>query len=72
VVSVPTEAVNTGADGIPFVYSKNKLKKIVVPGESNDKFIVIEKGLKAGERVYLAQPPDADSFRLEGEDLVKN
>lgn len=69
-VFIPTEAVNTGSDGIPFVYTKNKLKKIVVPGDSNEKFIVIEKGLKPGEKIYLARPEDADKFRLDGEELI--
>ena len=71
VIYIPTEAVNTGADGIPFVYTKNKTKKIVIPGDSNEKFIVIEQGLKPGEKIYLAQPPDPEKFRMEGEELIK-
>jgi multidrug efflux pump subunit AcrA (membrane-fusion protein) len=71
VVFIPTEAVNTGPDGIPFVYTKNKLKKIVVPGDSNEKYIVIEQGLKPGEKVYLSPPEEAEKFRLEGEDLIQ-
>ncbi len=71
VVYIPTEAVNTGADGIPFVYTKNKLKKIVVPGDSNEKYIIIEQGLKPGEKVYLSPPEEAEKFRLQGEDLIQ-
>lgn len=71
VVFIPTEAVNTGADGIPFVYTKNKTKKIVIPGDSNEKYIVIEQGLKPGEKVYLAQPPDPEKYRIEGEEIIK-
>lgn len=72
VVYIPAEAVNTGPDGIPFVYTKNKSRKIVIPGDSNDKYIVIEQGLKAGEKIYLVQPANPDDFKLEGKDLIKN
>lgn len=68
-ISIPTECVHTEADGVPFVYTKNKTKQIVVPGESNDKFIVIEKGLKQGTLVYVIEPENGDDFRLAGEEL---
>jgi len=70
VVFIPTEAVRTGSDGIPFVYTKNKTKQIVIPGDSNDKFMVIQQGLKPGEKIYLSPPENSDQFRVEGEDLI--
>ena len=70
VVYIPTEAVRTGSDGIPFVYTKNKTKQIVIPGDSNDKFMVIQQGLKPGEKIYLSPPENSDKFRVEGEDLI--
>ncbi len=70
VVYIPTEAVHTGADGIPFVYTKNHTRQIIKPGDSNDKFIVIEQGLKPGERIYLIQPEDGEKFRMVGEELI--
>ncbi len=70
VVYIPTEAVRTGSDGIPFVYTKNKTKQIVIPGDSNDKFMVIQQGLKPGEKIYLSPPENSDQFRVEGEDLI--
>lgn len=70
-VFVPTEAVNTGSDGIPFVYTKHGTKQIVIPGDSNEKFIVIEQGLEPGEKVYLVIPPDAEKFRTEGEKIIQ-
>jgi HlyD family secretion protein len=70
VVYIPTEAVRTGSDGIPFVYTKNKTKQIVIPGDSNDKFMVIQQGLKPGEKIYLSPPENSDKFRIEGEDLI--
>ncbi len=70
VVYIPAECVHTGSDGIPFVYKKNKTKQIVVPGDANDKFVIIEKGLEPGEEVYTIQPPDGDGFRMVGEELA--
>jgi hypothetical protein len=42
---------------------------VVIPGEANDKNIVIEKGLHPRQLVYLIQPENADNFRLVGEEL---
>ncbi len=69
VIYLPTECIHTGPDGIPFVYTRNKTRQVVVPGEANDKNIVIEKGLKPRQLVYLIQPENADNFRLVGEEL---
>lgn len=70
VIYVPTECVNVGADGIPFVYRKNKTKQVVVLGEMNDKNIIIKQGLEPGTTVYLVPPEDPSKFRLVGKDLI--
>lgn len=72
VVHIPTECVHAGADKIPFVYTKNKTKQIVVTGEANDKNIIIEKGLKPKQLVYIIQPENAEEFRTEGEELIES
>ncbi len=69
VIYIPTECVHAGIDGIPFVYTKDKTKQIVITGESNDKNIVIERGLKPKQVVYLIQPENAEDFKVEGEEL---
>ena len=69
VVYIPAECVHTGPDGIPFVYTKHRTRQVVVPGEANEKNIVIERGLKPNDLVYVIQPENADNFRLEGEEL---
>jgi HlyD family secretion protein len=69
-VSVPTECVHTGMDGVPFVYTKKGTRQIVVPGESNEKYIIIEKGLEPGTTVYLTQPEDFGDFKLAGQELI--
>jgi multidrug efflux pump subunit AcrA (membrane-fusion protein) len=70
VVYIPTECVQTGPDSIPFVYGKNKTKQIVVLGESNEKNIIVQKGLEPGSLIYLIPPEDIDRFKLTGENLI--
>jgi len=69
VIYIPAECVHAGTDRVPFVYTKNKTKQIVVTGESNEKNIIIEKGLNPKQLVYIIQPENADEFKIEGEDL---
>jgi multidrug efflux pump subunit AcrA (membrane-fusion protein) len=70
VIFIPTECVQTGADSIPFVYLKNKTKEIVLLGESNEKNIIVEKGLQPGISIYLVPPQNTDNFKRVGEDLI--
>lgn len=70
VVYIPTECIMTGTDSITFVYTRNRMKQVVVPGESNDKNTVIEKGLKPGTRIYISEPQDHDKFRLTGKEFI--
>jgi hypothetical protein len=67
---IPTECVQAGTDSIPFVYGKNKTKQVVVLGESNEKNVIIEQGLKPGSTIFVIPPEDADNFRLVGEELI--
>ncbi|MFN8210053.1 MAG: efflux RND transporter periplasmic adaptor subunit [Bacteroidales bacterium] len=67
---IPTECIQAGTDSIPFVYMKNKTKKIVLIGESNDKYTLIEKGLEPGSQVYLLPPENPEKFRLTGKELI--
>jgi HlyD family secretion protein len=69
VVYIPIECVHAEADGIPYVYTKNKTRQIVITGESNDKNIVIERGLRPKQVIYLVQPENAKDFKFEGEEL---
>lgn len=70
VISIPAECVHAGTDSIPFVYTKNHKKQVVVLGRFNEKNVIIEKGLKPGTQIYTITPEDPDSFRLEGEELI--
>ena len=70
VLYLPLEAVRAN-DSLTFVYTKHKEKQIVVLGESNENFIIVEQGLSAGEIVYLSTPDDPDSFPYTGLELIE-
>ncbi len=70
VIYVPIETVHTESDGVTFVYTKNKTRQVVVPGEANDRDIVIYKGLEEGDLVYIIQPENPENFRMVGNELA--
>lgn len=70
VTYIPLESVQTGADSIPFVYTKEKTKQVVVLGESNENNIIVEQGLEPGDVVYLSVPEKPESFKMAGEELI--
>jgi multidrug efflux pump subunit AcrA (membrane-fusion protein) len=69
-IYVPAECVHAGLDSIPYVYTKNGTRQIVVLGETSEKNIIIEKGLEPGMSVYLIQPEKPYKFELSGEELI--
>jgi hypothetical protein len=69
VVYIPLEALY--ADSVPFVYRTNGTKQVVIPGEMNDNFRIIEQGLKEGDEVYLSTPEHPEKFELVGLDLIR-
>lgn len=70
VIFIPLETVFATADSIPFVYRKDGTKQVVMLGESNENDVIVEKGLRKGEKLYLSIPADGDKFRLQGEELI--
>jgi multidrug efflux pump subunit AcrA (membrane-fusion protein) len=70
VVYVPSESVQAGTDSITFVYTKDGKRQIVILGESDDKNIIIEKGLNSGTPVWLSTPMNPDKFMIAGSDLI--
>jgi hypothetical protein len=69
-IYIPAECVHTGQDSIPYVYGKNKSRAIVVLGESNDKNVIVERGLEPGRIIYLNLPENPENFKIQGEDLI--
>jgi multidrug resistance efflux pump len=66
---IPLEAL-FGSDTLMYVYRTNGIRQVVVPGEMNDNFRVIEKGLDEGDEIYLSLPENADSFPLAGAEYI--
>ncbi len=71
VIYVPLETVFATPDSIPFVYKKDGTRQIVVLGEANENDIIVEQGLKPGEKLYLSIPEDSEKFKLHGEELIE-
>ena len=59
---VPIECVYSN-DSVNFVYKKS-YKQQVIPGKSNENDIIILKGLKDGDEVYLEPPPEAEKWKI--------
>lgn len=70
VLYVSAGSVHAGTDSIPFVYTRDGKKQIVVLGEANDMNIVISKGLEEGMQLWSDTPRDVRGFRLSGSELV--
>lgn len=70
VTYLPLEAVHSN-DSSNFVYKKNGTRQIVVLGETNENEVIIEKGIRPGDKVYLSVPENADKFKYSGLELVK-
>lgn len=69
VLSIPLEAIFSD-DSIPYVFRKNSTKQIVVLGETNENEVVVEQGLKAGDRILLSKPENASKMKTEGLELI--
>jgi multidrug efflux pump subunit AcrA (membrane-fusion protein) len=70
VTYVPIESIHAGEDSIPYVYTKNGTKSVVIPGVSNEKNTIIEKGIEPGTTVWRRTPDDPSDFKLTGKDLI--
>jgi hypothetical protein len=70
VIFIPLECVQAGADSVPYVYTRNRTRQVVVLGESNENNVIIDQGLTPGTTIYLSTPTDAERFRLAGEELI--
>jgi HlyD family secretion protein len=70
VVFIPLEAVHAN-DSLTFVYTRDGRKQVVVLSESNENHIVVDMGLKRGEKLYLSNPSNPENFKYAGLDLMK-
>jgi len=68
VLYIPLEAVHAN-DSLTFVYTRDGKKQVVVLSESNENHIVVDMGLKKGQRLYLSMPENTESFKYAGLEL---
>lgn len=69
VVYIPLEAVRTN-DSLTYVYTRSGYRQVVVLGESNENSIIVEMGLKPGDKLYLSLPEDGENFKFTGLELM--
>ena len=69
-VYIPTEAIHSTPDSIPFVYTRSGLKQVIIPGESNEKMTVVRQGLRPGMKIYVIEPQNPDRFRMSGTEMI--
>lgn len=69
VLFIPLEAIHN-EDSLSFVYTKSNKKQVIIPGETNENYIIIEQGLTEKDEVYLSVPKNTERFKLSGEELI--
>ena len=69
VLFIPLETVHN-EDSLSFVYTKNGRKQIIVPGETNENYMIVEQGLEEGDEIYLSVPENPEKFKLSGKELI--
>ena len=57
-------------DSIPFVYTVNQTKQIVVLGETSENKVIVEQGLSPGDKVYVSIPENSATWQIVGEELI--
>ena len=70
VLFIPLEAVHAN-DSLTYVYTRDGRKQVVVLSESNENHIVVDMGLKKGDKLYLSNPENPENFKYAGLDLMK-
>jgi hypothetical protein len=70
VLFIPLESVYAN-DSLTYVYTRSGKKQVVVLGESNENFIIVDMGLKKGDRLYLSMPSNPENFNYAGLELME-
>ena len=69
VIFVPLEAIHPD-DSLSYVFTTRGRKQVVITGDQNENFIIVEKGLTENDEVYLSVPDSPERFTLAGEELI--
>jgi len=67
VLFIPIEGIHNN-DSISFVYKKSGsriVKQQVITGKSNENEIIIKKGLKKDDFIFLNTPENADDLKIK-------
>ncbi len=64
VLYIPIETTHKN-DSLTFVYMREGYKKEVILGEKNENFVIVEEGLKEGDKLYLSMPTDIELFKTQ-------
>ncbi len=70
VLYIPIESIHSN-DSIPYVFTKKGSRQVVVLGEPNENFVIVENGLKEGEQIYLSVPEEPEKFKWTGLELAE-
>jgi Barrel-sandwich domain of CusB or HlyD membrane-fusion len=70
VLYIPIEAVHSN-DSLSYVFTLKNTKQVVMLGESNENFIIVEDGLNEGEEIYLSIPENYENFKWTGLELME-
>jgi len=70
-VYVPLECVYTNSEGLSYVFTrKERTRQVILPGESNDKYIMVREGLEPGTEIYLTPPENSEEYPISGANLL--
>lgn len=69
VMYIPLEALHAD-DSVSYVFTKKGKKQVVVPGEMNENYIIVEQGLTVNDEIYISMPEKPEKFDLVGEELI--
>lgn len=69
VMYIPLEALHAD-DSVSYVYTKKGKKQVVVTGEMNENYIIVENGLTVDDEIYISMPEKPEKFDLVGEELI--
>lgn len=67
---VATDAIFEN-DSLKFVYlgKDNPVKQIVWVGDENENYVLVKKGLKENDEVWLSEPADAADLKFKGQEI---
>ena len=69
-IMVATDAIFEN-DSMKYVYlgKEKPIKQVVWLGDENENFVLVKKGLKEGDVVWLSEPANGDELKFEGLDI---